>query len=182
MPLFTLSMTVFTHSPIIQPCYIIQFIWLFEATQLCLAPLLPRFLDSSSMHYVFCSQCTSIQYMYHVLSYLSSMLLKMTFSVTAEAAGHLGAVLAVFVILALLILMAVMYVKCRLNALLWYQNRYGELEINGKSWVGWFGLFFSSWFRMLYIFRMGGGIEWYTLKSLVMPVFCSFPKREVAGE
>lgn len=54
------------------------------------------------------------------------------FSVTAEAAGHLGAVLAAFIILMLLLLMSVTYVKCRLNVLLWYRNRYGDLEINGK--------------------------------------------------
>ncbi|XP_054827659.1 single Ig IL-1-related receptor isoform X2 [Eublepharis macularius] len=48
----------------------------------------------------------------------------------SEAAGHLGAVLAAFIILTLLLLMGVMYVKCRLNALLWYKNRYGDLEMN----------------------------------------------------
>ncbi|XP_077177367.1 single Ig IL-1-related receptor isoform X2 [Paroedura picta] len=49
---------------------------------------------------------------------------------SGEAAGHLGAVLAAFVILTLLLLMSVTYVKCRLNVLLWYRNRYGDLEIN----------------------------------------------------
>ncbi|KAL8170100.1 UNVERIFIED_CONTAM: hypothetical protein K2H54_063245 [Gekko kuhli] len=47
-----------------------------------------------------------------------------------EAAGHLGAVLAAFLILTLLLLMSVTYVKCRLNVLLWYRNHYGDLEIN----------------------------------------------------
>ncbi|XP_060118167.1 single Ig IL-1-related receptor isoform X1 [Heteronotia binoei] len=53
-----------------------------------------------------------------------------TLQKSAEAAGHLGAVLAAFIILTLLILMSVTYVKCRLNVLLWYRNRYGDLEIN----------------------------------------------------
>uniref|UniRef100_A0A8C4Y4V5 Single Ig and TIR domain containing n=1 Tax=Gopherus evgoodei TaxID=1825980 RepID=A0A8C4Y4V5_9SAUR len=45
-------------------------------------------------------------------------------------AGHVSAVLAALFVLGLLLLMAVIYVKCRLNMLLWYRNRYGELEIN----------------------------------------------------
>ncbi|XP_037755429.1 single Ig IL-1-related receptor isoform X1 [Chelonia mydas] len=48
----------------------------------------------------------------------------------SEAAGHVSAVLAALLVLGLLLLMAVIYVKCRLNMLLWYRNRYGELEIN----------------------------------------------------
>uniref|UniRef100_A0A8C3FZU7 Single Ig and TIR domain containing n=1 Tax=Chrysemys picta bellii TaxID=8478 RepID=A0A8C3FZU7_CHRPI len=48
----------------------------------------------------------------------------------SEAAGHVSAVLAALFVLGLLLLMAVIYVKCRLNMLLWYRNRYGELEIN----------------------------------------------------
>lgn len=48
----------------------------------------------------------------------------------------MGAVLAALFTVALLLLMAVMYVKCRLNVLLWYRNRHGEVEINGKYWAG----------------------------------------------
>ncbi|KAI1232693.1 Single Ig IL-1-related receptor, partial [Lamprotornis superbus] len=48
----------------------------------------------------------------------------------AEAAGHVPAVLAAFLVLMLLLLLAVLYVQCRLNVLLWYRDRYGELEIN----------------------------------------------------
>ncbi|NWR56475.1 SIGIR protein, partial [Bucorvus abyssinicus] len=48
----------------------------------------------------------------------------------AEAAGHVPAVLAALLVLVLLVLLAVLYVRCRLSVLLWYQNRYGELEIN----------------------------------------------------
>ncbi|XP_068800644.1 single Ig IL-1-related receptor [Struthio camelus] len=48
----------------------------------------------------------------------------------AEAAGHVGAVLAALAVLGLLALLAALYVKCRLSALLWYRNRYGELEVN----------------------------------------------------
>ncbi|XP_029821587.1 single Ig IL-1-related receptor [Manacus vitellinus] len=48
----------------------------------------------------------------------------------AETAGHVPAVLAALLVLALLVLLAVLYVRCRLNVLLWYRNRYGELEIN----------------------------------------------------
>ncbi|NXJ67974.1 SIGIR protein, partial [Rostratula benghalensis] len=47
-----------------------------------------------------------------------------------EAAGHVPAVLAALLVLALLVLLAVLYVRCRLSILLWYRNRYGELEIN----------------------------------------------------
>ncbi|NXA11194.1 SIGIR protein, partial [Sapayoa aenigma] len=48
----------------------------------------------------------------------------------AETAGHVPAVLAALLVLALLVLLAVLYVRCHLNVLLWYRNRYGELEIN----------------------------------------------------
>uniref|UniRef100_A0A8C3UYN9 Single Ig and TIR domain containing n=1 Tax=Catharus ustulatus TaxID=91951 RepID=A0A8C3UYN9_CATUS len=47
-----------------------------------------------------------------------------------QAAGHVPAVLAAFLVLVLLVLLAVLYVQCRLNVLLWYRDRYGELEIN----------------------------------------------------
>uniref|UniRef100_A0A8B9UQS5 Single Ig and TIR domain containing n=1 Tax=Anas zonorhyncha TaxID=75864 RepID=A0A8B9UQS5_9AVES len=47
-----------------------------------------------------------------------------------EAAGHVSAVLAALMVLALLVLLAGLYVRCRLSVLLWYRNRYGELEIN----------------------------------------------------
>ncbi|KFP52269.1 Single Ig IL-1-related receptor, partial [Cathartes aura] len=47
-----------------------------------------------------------------------------------EAAGHMPAVLAALLVLALLVLLAGLYVRCRLSVLLWYRNRYGELEIN----------------------------------------------------
>ncbi|CAM9499453.1 unnamed protein product [Bubo scandiacus] len=48
----------------------------------------------------------------------------------AEVAGHVPAVLAALLVLALLVLLAGLYVRCRLSVLLWYRNRYGELEIN----------------------------------------------------
>ncbi|NXL52022.1 SIGIR protein, partial [Podilymbus podiceps] len=48
----------------------------------------------------------------------------------AEAAGHVPAVLAALLVLALLVLLAGLYVRCRLSVLLWYRNRYGELEMN----------------------------------------------------
>ncbi|XP_076199433.1 single Ig IL-1-related receptor isoform X1 [Aptenodytes patagonicus] len=47
-----------------------------------------------------------------------------------EAAGHMPAVLAALLVLALLVLLAGLYVRCRLSVLLWYRNHYGELEIN----------------------------------------------------
>ncbi|XP_042321566.1 single Ig IL-1-related receptor isoform X1 [Sceloporus undulatus] len=53
-----------------------------------------------------------------------------TLQKSAETAGHLGAVLAALVIVALLLFTTVIYVKCRLNVLLWYRNHHGELEIN----------------------------------------------------
>ncbi|XP_006131712.2 single Ig IL-1-related receptor [Pelodiscus sinensis] len=48
----------------------------------------------------------------------------------SEAAGHVSAVVAALLVLGLLLLMVVIYAKCRLNMLLWYRNHYGELEIN----------------------------------------------------
>ncbi|NXX48703.1 SIGIR protein, partial [Tricholaema leucomelas] len=48
----------------------------------------------------------------------------------AEVAGHVPAVLAALLVLALLMLLAGLYVRCRLSVLLWYRNHYGELEIN----------------------------------------------------
>nr|XP_048711142.1 single Ig IL-1-related receptor isoform X3 [Caretta caretta] len=63
--------------------------------------------------------------------FMSSLLgVNLTSDEDYEAAGHVSAVLAALLILGLLLLMAVIYVKCRLNMLLWYRNRYGELEIN----------------------------------------------------
>lgn len=47
-----------------------------------------------------------------------------------EAAGHVSAVLAALLVLALLMLLAGLYIRCRLSVLLWYRNHYGELEIN----------------------------------------------------
>ncbi|NWU71550.1 SIGIR protein, partial [Pterocles burchelli] len=46
------------------------------------------------------------------------------------AAGHVPAVLAALLVLVVLVLLAGLYVRCRLSILLWYRNRYGELEIN----------------------------------------------------
>ena len=50
-------------------------------------------------------------------------------------AGHLAAVLASLLVLLALLLAALLYVKCRLNVQLWYQDNYGEVEMNGM-WVG----------------------------------------------
>ncbi|NXA29177.1 SIGIR protein, partial [Ibidorhyncha struthersii] len=47
-----------------------------------------------------------------------------------EAAGHMSAVLAALLVLVLMVILAGLYVRCRLNMLLWYRNHYGELEIN----------------------------------------------------
>lgn len=51
----------------------------------------------------------------------------------AEVAGHVSAVLAALLVLALLVLLAGLYVRCRLSLRLWYRNRYGELELNGEQ-------------------------------------------------
>uniref|UniRef100_A0A8C5KY74 Single immunoglobulin and toll-interleukin 1 receptor (TIR) domain n=1 Tax=Jaculus jaculus TaxID=51337 RepID=A0A8C5KY74_JACJA len=48
----------------------------------------------------------------------------------AGPAGHLAAVLASFLVLLVLLLAALLYIKCRLNVLLWYQDTYGEVEMN----------------------------------------------------
>uniref|UniRef100_A0A8C8YZV8 Single Ig IL-1-related receptor n=1 Tax=Prolemur simus TaxID=1328070 RepID=A0A8C8YZV8_PROSS len=48
----------------------------------------------------------------------------------AGPAGHLAAVLASLLVLLALLLAALLYVKCRLNVLLWYQDTHGEVEMN----------------------------------------------------
>lgn len=48
----------------------------------------------------------------------------------AGPAGHVAAVLAALGVLLALLLGALLYVKCRLNVLRWYQDAYGELEMN----------------------------------------------------
>ncbi|XP_072826762.1 single Ig IL-1-related receptor isoform X2 [Vicugna pacos] len=48
----------------------------------------------------------------------------------AGPAGHVAAVLASLLVLLVLLLTALLYVKCRLNVLLWYQDTYGEVEMN----------------------------------------------------
>nr|XP_008534150.1 PREDICTED: single Ig IL-1-related receptor [Equus przewalskii] len=50
----------------------------------------------------------------------------------AGSAGHVAAVLASLLVLLALLLAALLYVKCRLNVLLWYQDAYGEVEMNGE--------------------------------------------------
>ncbi|POI29817.1 hypothetical protein CIB84_006431, partial [Bambusicola thoracicus] len=47
-----------------------------------------------------------------------------------EVAGHVSAVLAALLVLVLLVLLAGLYIRCRLSVLLWYRNHYGELEMN----------------------------------------------------
>lgn len=49
-------------------------------------------------------------------------------------AGHLAAVLASLLVLLALLLAALLYLKCRLSVQLWYQNAYGEVEMNG-AWA-----------------------------------------------
>lgn len=44
----------------------------------------------------------------------------------------MAAVLASLLVLLALLLAALLYVKCRLNVLLWYQDAYGEVEMNGE--------------------------------------------------
>ncbi|XP_066222489.1 single Ig IL-1-related receptor isoform X1 [Saccopteryx leptura] len=48
----------------------------------------------------------------------------------AGPAGHLAAVLASLLVLLALLLAALLYVKCRLSVQLWYQDVYGEVEMN----------------------------------------------------
>ena len=54
-----------------------------------------------------------------------------TAALSPGLAGHVAAVLASLLVLSALLLMALLYVKCRLNVLLWYQDKYGEVEMNG---------------------------------------------------
>ncbi|XP_034500756.1 single Ig IL-1-related receptor [Ailuropoda melanoleuca] len=51
----------------------------------------------------------------------------------AGPAGHVAAVLASLLVLLALLLAALLYVKCRLNVLLWYQDAYGEVEMNDRA-------------------------------------------------
>lgn len=46
-------------------------------------------------------------------------------------AGHVAAVLASLLVLLALLLAALLYVKCRLSVLRWYQDACGEVEMNG---------------------------------------------------
>ncbi|XP_036783093.1 single Ig IL-1-related receptor isoform X2 [Manis pentadactyla] len=48
----------------------------------------------------------------------------------AGPAGHVATVLASLLVLLALLLAALLYIKCRLNVLLWYQDVYGEVEMN----------------------------------------------------
>lgn len=54
-----------------------------------------------------------------------------TAALSPDPAGHVAAVLASLLVLLALLLAALLYVKCRLNVLLWYQDTYGEVEMNG---------------------------------------------------
>eukprot|EP00079_Xenopus_tropicalis_P024680 XP_012817588.1 PREDICTED: single Ig IL-1-related receptor [Xenopus tropicalis] len=47
-----------------------------------------------------------------------------------EKAGHVAAVIFALAVLTALIVGSVIYLKCRLNARLWYRNKYGDPEIN----------------------------------------------------
>lgn len=49
----------------------------------------------------------------------------------------MAAVLASLLVLVVLLLVALLYVKCRLNVLLWYQDTYGEVEMNGTCGSAW---------------------------------------------
>lgn len=62
-------------------------------------------------------------------------MLTMLFTIFAEVVGHVSAVLAALLVLALLVLLAGLYIRCRLSVLLWYRNHYGELEMNGERGV-----------------------------------------------
>ncbi|XP_003461340.2 single Ig IL-1-related receptor [Cavia porcellus] len=48
----------------------------------------------------------------------------------AGLAGHVAAVLAALLVLLVLLLAGLLYVKCRLNVLLWYHDTHGEVEMN----------------------------------------------------
>lgn len=43
----------------------------------------------------------------------------------------MAAVLAALLVLLVLLLAGLLYVKCRLNVLLWYHDTHGEVEMNG---------------------------------------------------
>lgn len=55
----------------------------------------------------------------------------LTAALSPGLAGHVATVLASVMVLLALLLAALLYVKCRLNVLLWYQDKYGEVEMNG---------------------------------------------------
>ncbi|XP_051820066.1 single Ig IL-1-related receptor [Antechinus flavipes] len=47
-----------------------------------------------------------------------------------DPAGHVLAVLASLLVLLILLVAALLYVKCRLRVLLWYRDKYGDVEMN----------------------------------------------------
>ncbi|XP_078538847.1 single Ig IL-1-related receptor isoform X1 [Lissotriton helveticus] len=47
-----------------------------------------------------------------------------------EPTGHVAAIVFALTILGLLLIGGLLYVKCRLNAKLWYRNKYGDVEMN----------------------------------------------------
>ncbi|XP_056657046.1 single Ig IL-1-related receptor isoform X3 [Monodelphis domestica] len=47
-----------------------------------------------------------------------------------DPAGHILAVLASLLVLLVLLLAALLYVRCRLRVLLWYRDKYGDVEMN----------------------------------------------------
>ncbi|XP_062918181.1 single Ig IL-1-related receptor [Mobula hypostoma] len=57
----------------------------------------------------------------------------MTFTLektVVDVASHVPAVLGALLVLAALLLVGLLYVKCRLDLQLWYRNKYGEFEVN----------------------------------------------------
>ncbi|XP_063800803.1 single Ig IL-1-related receptor isoform X2 [Pseudophryne corroboree] len=47
-----------------------------------------------------------------------------------DKAGHIAAVLFALCVVAVLVVGSILYIKCRLNARLWYRDKYGDPEIN----------------------------------------------------
>ncbi|XP_069480027.1 single Ig IL-1-related receptor [Ambystoma mexicanum] len=48
----------------------------------------------------------------------------------AESPGHVAALLFALALIAVLLIGGLLYVKCRLNAKIWYRNKYGDVEMN----------------------------------------------------
>lgn len=53
-----------------------------------------------------------------------------------DKAGHIAAVVIALCVFAVLVIGVLLYIKCRLNISLWYRDKYGDPEMNGRCQYG----------------------------------------------